>query len=195
MVELNTAISSDDRLIELQVRRASAKGYRMTAPREPTQRSPYPLLPNCGLAAYAPANRSGENALPCPLAPRTLLSAATSQVRGLAVDHAYRLWALPANKLSRPAAFSCARRRAVQAGNYLFPGGRAGEFWARLHCKPGRAVQIEPGLRPKSPESGNYSMDSQRLSAYSTASFGKWESGDRLPNCKSPPLAGFSAMS
>jgi hypothetical protein len=59
----------------------------------------------------------------------------------------------------------------------------------------GRPVQIEPGLWRKSPENGNYSMNGQRLSAFSAGNFGNRESGDRLPNCKSPPLAGFSAIS
>jgi hypothetical protein len=46
-----------------------------------------------------------------------------------------------------------------------------GEF-DELHCKPGGPVQIEPGLRSESPENGNYSMNAQRLSAFSAGSSG-----------------------
>jgi hypothetical protein len=41
------------------------------------------------------------------------------------------------------------------------------ESLVSLHCKPGRAVQIEPILRPLSPENGNISKNCQRLSAFS----------------------------
>jgi len=69
------------------------------------------------------------------------------------------------------------------------------ESLACLHCKAGRAVQIEPGLRTKSPENGNYSMNAQRLSEFSAGYLVDWELRDRLPNCKGPQLAGLCALS
>jgi hypothetical protein len=55
-------------------------------------------------------------------------------------------------------------------------------------------VQIEPGLRSRSPKNGNISNIGRRLSAVPGQ---KWlipERGDRLPIRKSPPLAGISAI-
>jgi hypothetical protein len=37
-------------------------------------------------------------------------------------------------------------------------------------------------------------MNGRRLSAFSAGNTGNWESGDRLRNSESPPLAGFSAI-
>jgi hypothetical protein len=37
-------------------------------------------------------------------------------------------------------------------------------------------------------------MNGLRLSAFSAGNSENWESGDWLVNCKSPPLAGFSAI-
>jgi hypothetical protein len=66
---------------------------------------------------------------------------------------------------------------------------------AKLHSKAGQAVLIEPGLQPESPENGNNSMTGRRLLAFSPCDPCNWEAGDRPPNCKSPPSAGFSATS
>ena len=41
------------------------------------------------------------------------------------------------------------------------------EKLASLHCKPGHAVLIEPGLRSRSPENGSISNIRRRLSAIS----------------------------
>src|SRR3954452_19165317 len=86
----------------------------------------------------------------------------------------------------------CRPRRLVRVGNsnLRVPSPQT---LTNLHCKPGRPVQIEPGLRPESPENGNYSMNGQRLSAFSAGYSANLESGDRLGNCESPPVAGFSA--
>ena len=43
----------------------------------------------------------------------------------------------------------------------------AGDF-GEFHCKLGQGVQIEPGLQRESPENGNNSMNSRRLSAISS---------------------------
>jgi hypothetical protein len=64
----------------------------------------------------------------------------------------------------------------------------------QIHCQPRHSVQIEPGLRPQSPENGNISKNCRRLSTISACKPSNRESGDRLLNCKSPPLAAFSAM-
>lgn len=53
-------------------------------------------------------------------------------------------------------------------------------------------VQIEPGLRPQSPENGNFSKTRRRLSAISPSVRSNSEPRDQQPICKSPPLAGFS---
>src|SRR6266704_5171734 len=55
------------------------------------------------------------------------------------------------------------------------------------------AVQIEPSLRPPSPENGNTSKIRRRLSAISPSERSNSKSRDRQPICKSPPSAGFSA--
>ena len=59
---------------------------------------------------------------------------------------------------------------------------------------PDRTVQIEAGLRSRSPKNGNISNIGRRLSAVPGQ---KWlipERGDRLSIRKSPPLAGISAI-
>jgi hypothetical protein len=54
-------------------------------------------------------------------------------------------------------------------------------------------VEIEPGLRPQSPENGSFSSVCQRLSAVSLGECRKSEPGDWRLIRKSPPLAGLSA--
>jgi hypothetical protein len=53
------------------------------------------------------------------------------------------------------------------------------ESLTSLHCKTGHAVQIESGLRRKSPENGNISNIRRRLSAISLPETPIPESGDR----------------
>jgi hypothetical protein len=78
-----------------------------------------------------------------------------------------------------------AARLAPQYGCGLSgPTGYSPRESGKLHSKVRRPVQIEPGLRPKSPENGNYSMNGRRLSAVSAGNAGNWESGDRLPIAK-----------
>jgi hypothetical protein len=60
-------------------------------------------------------------------------------------------------------------------------------------CKLGRAVQIEPSLRPPSPKNGNFSNVRRRLPAILVGKCRKPEPGDWCLIRKSPPLAGFSA--
>ena len=55
----------------------------------------------------------------------------------------------------------------------------------------GYAVQIEPGLRPQSPENGNISNIRRRLSAISLPETPIPKPGDRSPIRKSRPLAGL----
>src|SRR5450631_3361873 len=57
----------------------------------------------------------------------------------------------------------------------------------------GHAVQIEPGLWPRSPKNGNFSNIDRRLSAILLWECPKPESEDWLLICKSPPLAVLSA--
>ena len=52
---------------------------------------------------------------------------------------------------------------------------------------------IEPGLRPASPKNGNIRGVSQRLSLNSVLIARNRVHRDRIPNCKSPLLAGLSA--
>jgi hypothetical protein len=59
---------------------------------------------------------------------------------------------------------------------------------------PRRSVQIEPGLRPQSPENGNISKNCRRFSTISASDPSNEASGERWLNCKTPPLAGFSAI-
>jgi hypothetical protein len=86
------------------------------------------------------------------------------------------------------------------ARGYRFPRGIAArEDYCRAtmeqdDCHSDHAVQIEPGLRSRSPKNGNISNIGRRLSAVPGQ---KWlipERGDRLPIRKSPPLAGISAI-
>ena len=72
--------------------------------------------------------------------------------------------------------------------------GHRGRELRDLYSNVLRPVQIEPSLWLKSPQNGNYSMNGQRLSALSADTSGNREFGDRLRNCKSPPLAGFSPV-
>jgi hypothetical protein len=73
-------------------------------------------------------------------------------------------------KLLETAAF------ALSPSSARFSRGR--EF-GKLHCKLGHAVQIEPGLRPRSPENGNISNIRRRLSTISLPQRPIWEPGDR----------------
>jgi hypothetical protein len=50
------------------------------------------------------------------------------------------------------------------ARNAQVAGGQGGEL-GECHCKLDHAVQIEPGLRPQSPENGSFLSVSGRLSA------------------------------
>ena len=59
-----------------------------------------------------------------------------------------------------------------------FPAAES-ENLTSLHCKPGQAVHIEPGLRSQSPENGNISNIGRRLSAISLAETPIPEPGDR----------------
>lgn len=68
-----------------------------------------------------------------------------------------------------------------------------GENWASLHCKRGHAVPIESGLRPSSPENGNFPNVRRRLSAISLGECPKSEPGDRGRIRKRPQLADLSA--
>jgi hypothetical protein len=58
-----------------------------------------------------------------------------------------------------------------------FAAGQGGEF-GQLRCKLGHAVQIEPGLRPGSPENGNISNICRRLSTISLPQRPVSEPGD-----------------
>ena len=55
---------------------------------------------------------------------------------------------------------------AVRTRDSEFVGGHGGES-GEFHCKLAHAVQIEPSLRPRSPENGNISTIRRRLSAIS----------------------------
>jgi hypothetical protein len=67
---------------------------------------------------------------------------------------------------------------AVRAGHSQFAVGQGREF-GEFHCKLGHAVQIEPGLRPRSPENGNISNIRRRLLAISLPQRPIWEPRDR----------------
>jgi hypothetical protein len=85
------------------------------------------------------------------------------------------------------------RRAAVQVRR--FPNFRQDQQRIREYdCHGGHAVQIEPGLRPRSPENGNISNIRRRLSAISLPQRPIWEPGDRWPIRKSPLLAGISEV-
>src|SRR5229473_8182963 len=60
---------------------------------------------------------------------------------------------------------------------------RCAEF-GELHCKLDHAVQIEPGLRSRSPKNGNISNIRRRLSEISPWKWPNLESGDRRPIAK-----------
>jgi hypothetical protein len=84
------------------------------------------------------------------------------------------------------------RRRGSVAPIYPICCGQGGEF-GRFHGRLSHPVQIEPRLRPKSPKNGSFPNVRRRLSAISLRECPKPAPGDRLPNRKSPPLAGLSA--
>jgi hypothetical protein len=71
-------------------------------------------------------------------------------------------------------------------------GAKAENWLIPLQARPASADRA--GLRAKSPENGNYSMNGQRLSAFSTGYLVHSELGDLLTNRKGPQLAGHSAM-
>jgi len=72
-----------------------------------------------------------------------------------------------------------------------FDGDHGGGL-RELHCKPGRAVQIGPGLQPQSPKNGSFSNVCRRLSAISLREWPILEPRDSWLIRKSPPLAGLS---
>ena len=72
-----------------------------------------------------------------------------------------------------------------------FDGDHGGGL-RELHCKPGRAVQIGPGLQPQSPKNGSFSNVCRRLSAISLREWPISEPRDSWLIRKSPPLAGLS---
>jgi len=80
----------------------------------------------------------------------------------------------------RDAPWGCRRmppRATVRAQHSHFAVSQGGEF-GQLHCKLGHAVQIEPGLRPRSPENGNISDMCRRLSVISLPQRPVSEPGD-----------------
>jgi hypothetical protein len=62
-------------------------------------------------------------------------------------------------------------------------------------CRGGHAVQIDLGLRPRSPKIGNISNARWRLSAIPRRNCLNSESGDTPPIHKSPQLVGLSGIS
>jgi hypothetical protein len=69
------------------------------------------------------------------------------------------------------------KRKPTGPDRLRFAAGQGGEF-GQLHCKLGHAVQIEPGLRPGSPENGNISNICRRLSTISLPQRPVSEPGD-----------------
>jgi hypothetical protein len=89
--------------------------------------------------------------------------------------------------------FDCGPRAAVRTSDSLFTG-TSNRDQAEHDCGQRHAVAIKPSLRRQSPKNGNIRGGGQRLSANWPRIRSTRDSGDGLPNRKSPPIVGLSAI-